>query len=58
MVPDKIESTLYIAPPVEHKKKPPENVFKVYFSNKAPELVDLPISIWNSQSVSLLKNLP
>ena len=34
MVIDALESKLYREPPVKHKKKPPANICKVYFSNK------------------------
>lgn len=41
MVTDAVESKLYGEPVIRHKKKPPGNVCKVYFSNKAMELINL-----------------
>ena len=41
MVTDAVESKLYGEPVIRHKKKPPGNVWKVYFSNKALELFNL-----------------
>ena len=57
MVIDALESKLYREPPVKHKKKPPANICKVYFSNKAVELVSLLSIFRNTQLVSLLNNL-
>ena len=41
MVTDAVESKLYGEPVIRHKKKPTGNVCKVYFSNKAMELINL-----------------
>ena len=41
MVTDVVESKLYGELVIRHKKKPPGNVCKVYFSNKALELFNL-----------------
>ena len=41
LVTDVVESNLYTEPGVRHKKRPPENIFKVCFSNKAMELINL-----------------
>ena len=58
MVIKAIESKLYREPPVTNKSKPPENICKVYFSSKAMGLINLPSILNNTQSVSLLKDLP
>ena len=58
MVIDAIESKLYRKPPVKHKNRLPNNICKVYFSNKAVELVNLPSTCCNTLLISLLKDLP
>ena len=52
-----IESKVKREPLVRYKRKPTENVCKIYFSNKTMELINLPFILNNSQLVSLLKYL-
>ena len=58
MVIGAIESKVNRESLVKHKRKPTENVCKIYFPNRAMELVNLPFMLNNSQLVSLLKYLP
>ena len=39
---DVIESKIYKPPPVNHKRKPPSNICKIFFDNKATEFINLP----------------
>ena len=57
MVIDATESKLYRELPIKYKKKLPENISKVYFSNNVEELIDLPSIINNTQLVFPLKGL-
>ena len=58
MVIDSIESKLYKEPPQKPKRKPPENICQVYFSNKAVELSNLPSLLNTSSLTSFLKDIP
>ena len=49
---DIIESKIYKAPPVKPKRKPPNNLCKVLFDNKAIEYINLP-RIFHEQSVKI-----
>ena len=40
------------------KRKPPQGICKVYFSNKAVDFVNLPSILYSPILVSLLKYLP
>ena len=58
MITDAVESKLHRELPIRHKRNSPENICKVYFSNKAVELINLPFLLNNTQLVSLLSDLP
>ena len=54
---DAIESKLY--KPIQRKpiRKPPENICKVFFHNKAVEMINLPYILHNSQLKDTLNGL-
>ena len=54
---DAIESKLYKPMQVKQRKKPPENICKVLFHNKAIELINLPSILHNSELSDSLKGL-
>ena len=43
---------------VKHKIKPPENIYKVYFSNKSVKLDKVTYKRRTNQLISLLKSFP
>ena len=58
MIIDAVESKLYRELPIRHKRNSLKNICKVYFSNKAVELINLPFLLNNTQLVFLLRDLP
>ena len=53
---DAIESKLYKPAFIKPKKKPPENICKVYFHNKAVELINLPRILHSLELNDLIDN--
>ena len=56
MVIDAIESKLYRETPVKLRRKTEKSICKLYFSNKALELINLPSLCNSTKLFSLLKN--
>ena len=54
---DAIESKLYKPAEAKPKRKPPENICKVYFHNKAIEMINLPHILHKSELTDCLKGL-
>ena len=44
---DIIESKIYKTAPVKYKRKPPSNINKILFDNKAIEFINLPSLVHN-----------
>ena len=53
---DAIESKIYKPKTVKPKRKPPENICKVYFHNKAIELINLPYILHDSEIETVVKS--